>query len=255
MLHTLLRTQLTATPTTVLPHLTNQVRSVKLRVGRYTRLILLTFGLVCCLFLIAFPTHTATASSHSSCQWYRIRWGDTLSDIASTYRMDIWTLARANRIANVNRIFAYQTLCIPTTTTQRGPNSGSPQPIGHVSTQLRHSASRYGLPPNLILAIAWEESRWQQNVVSPAGAIGVMQVMPSTATWINSVTNSHYNVYILQDNIHMGTFYLHWLWQYFHGDLIKVISAYNEGPGNVTSRGIFNWQYVNNVLATMNRLH
>jgi hypothetical protein len=57
--------------------------------------------------------------------------------------------------------------------------------------------------------------------------------------------------YKLQDNILMGVFYLHTLGNSFHWNMPEVISAYNEGPWAVAHRGIFNWRYVNNVMAMM----
>ena len=48
----------------------------------------------------------------------------------------------------------------------------------------RSEAERQGVPRALALAVAWQESGWQQGVVSHAGAVGVMQLMPATADWI-----------------------------------------------------------------------
>jgi LysM repeat protein len=45
--------------------------------------------------------------------YYTVRWGDTLSGIAAWYGINAWSIARANRIYNLNRIYAGQTLCIP----------------------------------------------------------------------------------------------------------------------------------------------
>jgi soluble lytic murein transglycosylase-like protein len=80
-----------------------------------------------------------------------------------------------------------------------------------------------------------------------------MQIMPSTARGLNAQAHTHYNPYKLADNITLGAIYLHSLWQGLHGNLIKVVSAYNEGGWNVVHRGILNKRYVNSVLALMRR--
>ena len=118
---------------------------------------------------------------------------------------------------------------------------------------LRRAAARYGLPANLLLAIAWQESGWYQHVIARDGGIGTMQVMPYTAMGINAGTGIRRDPYHLWDNINLGATYLSWLWHNFHGNLERVISAYNEGGWAVIHRGIFNWSYVRNVLSLMRR--
>jgi soluble lytic murein transglycosylase-like protein len=117
----------------------------------------------------------------------------------------------------------------------------------------RQAAALHGLPVNLLEAIAWQESGWKQNIISHDGGIGIMQLMPRTARGLNVQTHAHYNPYKLADNITLGAIYLHSLWRGLHGNLTKVISAYNEGGWTVVHRGILNWRYVNNVLALMRR--
>jgi len=77
--------------------------------------------------------------------------------------------------------------------------------------------------------------------------------MPYTAMGINAGTGKRRDPYLLWDNINLGATYLSWLWRDFHGYLVKVISAYNEGGWAVIHRGIFNWHYVRNVLYLMRR--
>ena len=124
------------------------------------------------------------------------------------------------------------------------------------------------LPPNLIDAIAWEESGWQSTIIACDGGIGTMQILPDTATWMNNRFGTNFNVNTLSGNPMLGAEYLEWLVRYFgdyayggnyslsNQDLLNdVIAAYNVGPGAVDptagSSGIPNWQYVNNVEALM----
>jgi hypothetical protein len=204
------------------------------------------------------------------CGWYTVLAGDSLGRISDYYHSSIWSLAHANHIANINRIFVGQRLCIPTTAGNRvgGAASGllpngevrkfaynaleqSSQP--QVASLLRQAATRHGLPANLLMAIAWQESGWNQHVIAYDGGIGTMQIMPYTAQGLNRQVNGHYDPYKLRDNIELGAIYLHSLWQGFHGDQTKIISAYNQGGWSVIHQGISNWPYVHNVQTLMKR--
>jgi hypothetical protein len=215
----------------------------------------------------------ANPGAGNACSWYRVHWGDTLTGIAWRYRSNIWTLARVNYIRNVNLIFVGQELCIPYrrsggsglgNSSGRGLQSNGVvlwydyaaldwSSRGQVASMLRTVAHNYGLPVNLVMAIAWQESGWNQHVIARDGGIGVMQLMPYTAMGINTSTGIHRNPYHLWDNINLGATYLSWLYHNFHGNLAKAISGYNEGGWAVIHRGIFNWRYVNNVLSLMRR--
>jgi hypothetical protein len=217
----------------------------------------------------------ANPGAGNTCSWYRVQHGNTLSEIAWKYHTTIWTLARVNYIRNVNLIFVGQELCIPyrkngggNVGTSSGGTSGvmsngvvrwydygalnwSSQ--SEVRSLLNQAAAYYGLPANLLMAIAWQESGWNQHVIAWDGGIGVMQLMPYTAMSLNASTRIRRDPYHLVDNIYLGATYLSYLWHSFHGNLTDVISAYNEGGWAVVHRGIFNWRYVDNVLALMHR--
>ncbi len=113
------------------------------------------------------------------------------------------------------------------------------------------AADQHRLPRNLVLAIAWRESSWVQHVISWDGGVGTMQLMWYTTAWLNRYLGTRYNPNRLYDNIELGVSYLAILWNDFHGYLPDLISAYNEGERAVRTRGIFNWWYVNSVLALM----
>jgi hypothetical protein len=210
----------------------------------------------------------------NTCFWYKVHPGDTLNHIARSNRTTVQRLAYANNLHNASLIFIGQNLCIPYATYKgRSPAPGRGGGVfangyvpwfayselewstsGEVGALLRQAANRYGLSANLLLAISWQESGWKQHVISRDGGIGAMQIMPYTAMGINTMTRARRNPYKLWDNINLGAVYLRTLWVHFHGDLVKVISAYNEGGWNVVHLGIFNWRYVNNVLTMMRRM-
>lgn len=84
-----------------------------------------------------------------------------------------------------------------------------------------------GVSPALIEAVAWQESRFRARVVSPAGAIGEMQLMPATARALGV------DPYDSEQNYQGGALYLARLMRRYRGDLVLSLAAYNAGPGAV----------------------
>ncbi|WP_446215950.1 transglycosylase SLT domain-containing protein [Micromonospora sp. IBHARD004] len=138
------------------------------------------------------------------------------------------------------------------------------------------SAPDIAIPLNLLKATAWQESGWQSNIVACDGGIGLMQIMPATADWMNQRFGQSYDIGDYRDNAYLGANYLAWLTKYigdmyFESDyrlnaslctdelnsclLNAIISAYNYGHNAVAREGepltIPNPQYVRNVRALM----
>jgi soluble lytic murein transglycosylase-like protein len=91
----------------------------------------------------------------------------------------------------------------------------------------------YTIDPSLVLAFVRIETRFQANAVSPAGALGLMQLMPGTAVHIGGKGA----VEQLMDpsyNMSLGQRYIAQLLNLYDGNLIKLAAAYNAGPGKVT---------------------
>jgi soluble lytic murein transglycosylase-like protein len=101
-----------------------------------------------------------------------------------------------------------------------------------VRLAIAESSARHTVPASLIEAVAWQESRFNQAAVSPKGALGVMQLLPSTASSLGV------NPSDLRANIDGGVAYLAQQMRRF-GDVRLALAAYNAGPGAVERyRGI-----------------
>lgn len=95
-------------------------------------------------------------------------------------------------------------------------------------------SEKYAVPEELVFAIIKVESNFDPNTVSSAGAIGLMQMLPSTYEWLTTKLNEDYDEKMLYDpetNIKYGTYYLQYLYSRF-GSWEKAVIAYNWGEGN-----------------------
>jgi hypothetical protein len=89
------------------------------------------------------------------------------------------------------------------------------------------AANDLGVPPQLALEVASAESGFDQDAVSSAGAIGVMQLMPATAAQLGVDPTD------LTQNVYGGVTYLGQMLSMFGGDPVAALAAYNWGPGRV----------------------
>ena len=115
------------------------------------------------------------------------------------------------------------------------PASRSSQPFGDrepYDQYVEAAAKHYGVDPDLVRAMIQAESNWNPEAASPAGAVGLMQIIPSTA--------EHLGVKDRRDpeqSIWGGTRYIAELLRRYDGDWDKAIAAYNAGPGAVDKHG------------------
>jgi soluble lytic murein transglycosylase-like protein len=89
------------------------------------------------------------------------------------------------------------------------------------------AADKYGLPRQLVRSVMAAESGFQPQVVSPKGAIGLMQLMPGTAAELGV------DPFDPAQNVDAGTRYLRELLERYNGGLRHALAAYNAGPGTV----------------------
>ena len=105
--------------------------------------------------------------------------------------------------------------------------------------QFQWWAGRYGLDPGLLMSLAWLESGWQNGVVSPAGAIGIGQLLPDTVHFLTTqVMHTPLDPADPGSNIRMSARYLKWLLDQTGGDVTKSLAAYYQGLRAVNQRGV-----------------
>lgn len=104
---------------------------------------------------------------------------------------------------------------------------------------VRQYAYEDGVNPALVAAVILVESKFDEGASSHRGAVGLMQIMPDTASWIaEQMELTDYTDERLHDvrtNLRMGTWYLAYLLNEYHGNKVLALAAYNAGRGHVDS--------------------
>ncbi len=203
---------------------------------------------------------------------YIVRPGDTLIGIARRYHNPPSWISRRNHLRASGMVLIGQRLVVmvpvpkpkPATPVKRTYPPAVTAAAARDRAILTHraapskaavralvvsTAKRYGVDPRLALALAYQESGFQQHVVSPADAIGAMQVLPSTGRHVSRyVVHRQLDLFDARDNVTAGVALLA---QLLHAaPLDQAIAGYYQGLGSVRSRGMYadTKAYVANVL-------
>jgi LysM repeat protein len=182
------------------------------------------------VLLIPRPDHGTSSGAVGTPQisggaTYTVEVGDTLSEIAEHFGVPAVSIVEANDLADPHFILEGQTLTIPVV------ESPLVRPVApEVEALLEQFAATEGLDPGLVKALAYVESGWNQGVVSSTGAVGVMQIQPSTGHWLErDVFGYDLNIETsAYDNIRAGVRYLR-LMHDLTDDSNAAIAAYYQG--------------------------
>ena len=151
-------------------------------------------------------------------------------DFASKLQQEIDknTVAAASKAQAAQRVDGTKPVASPA----HAEKSGKAELANPDLTQMIHQAAqKYHVDPKLVSAVAEVESGGHQDAVSPAGAVGVMQLMPETAAGLGV------DPYSAEGNVEGGAKYLSELMNTFGGDVKKAVAAYNAGPNAVKAYG------------------
>ena len=157
----------------------------------------------------------------------------------------------ANALASASFIRTGQVLVIPTASAvatagrHRGDQfehvAGDGRPVAARAASrdlLLAAAQEFDVPAGFVLAVAWQESGWQAEAVSSAGAVGLMQLMPATADWVaGSMLNEAPAITDAQWNARAGVRLLAYYPARYQGDKARTL-AYLQGMGSVDSVGV-----------------
>jgi soluble lytic murein transglycosylase-like protein len=185
---------------------------------------------------------------------YTVQPGDNLTLVAQRFGTTVQAVAAANRIEEENLVQEGSTLVIPA---RRGPAAAAPaEVVERARAALDRWAEHYDVDARLVRAVAWMESGYQHHVVSPGGARGVMQVLPVTWDYVETVLVGHRVEPTLEGNVRVGVAYLRQLLREFDGDERLAVGGYYQGPRAVRERGLFGEteEYVEDVLALKERM-
>ncbi|MGC5583648.1 LysM peptidoglycan-binding domain-containing protein [Ornithinimicrobium sp. W1665] len=114
------------------------------------------------------------------------------------------------------------------------------------------TSRRHGVDPTLMVALSYQESGWNQRAVSPANAIGAMQVIPSSGEWASSLIGRELNLLDPEDNVEAGVVIMRTLLR-SADSREHAIGGYYQGLASVRQHGLFpdTQQYVRNITALM----
>ena len=198
------------------------------------------------------PGSSGAASGTVPAGGYRVLPGDTLGTIALNQGTTTAALASLNGLEDPNDLKAGTVLWVPTAAVPSA--SGSSR--SDVGGALESAAERHGVDPALARALAWQESGWNQAARSHAGAIGVMQLLPSTARWVGpTMLGRRIDPRDLGDNVEGGMALLSWLREQT-GSTRTALASYYQGLTSVRRDGPLpeTKLYVANVLAQVGRV-
>lgn len=200
---------------------------------------------------------------------YIVRPGDTLTGLAAQTGVSAAQMAYMNGLSPTSQLLIGTILKLPTgapaptrasipAPAVRVVPSADPAPtnVRLSAEQIKALAAQHGAPGALTAAIAWQESGFNNAVVSPANARGIMQVMPGTWSWVNSnLAPAPLDPHSAADNVRAGALYIASLLRQTGGDARLAAAGYYQGLASVRARGMFDdtKRYVDDVMALRTR--
>lgn len=220
------------------------------------------------LTAIGLVASTNTAMAHEIV----IQPGETLSEIAQENDTTVAEISKLNNIDSQDEVKAGDRILLPAGHKVADTQKSEPQAVKLVDTSqyprlpanllakperlqlipiFEDAAAEFDVPADLLMAVTYRESGWQTDVVSVDDAIGVGQLLPSTAKWLDTYyfpRGSNLDPFVAKDNIRMSARYLKWLENFMQNNRSvngaadalsnqdRTLAGYYQGPGSVNSR-------------------
>jgi len=201
---------------------------------------------------IAGPHTYRALANRAPTLWHVVTVGESFFSIAARYHVSPWRLAHRNRIPLTRVIVPGQRLALPNGARLRSPvAAGPPASRDTVRGAIDYWSRVYGVDPSLARALAWMESGFQQDVISSVGAIGVMQLLPETWEFVDTVLLGVRTPRNYHGNVRAGVRYLRWQLDEFGGNRRLALAGWYQGARAVRERGLFDdtQEFVSIVLA------
>lgn len=215
---------------------------------------------------------------------YTIKNGDSLSSIAHQAGVSVSGLTTINAIKDIHKITAGKQILVPVNSKtvpskrqadakvtvkqvklpdfgyQAAPTPGGPLPAKLLASPDRmklrpvfaQAAKDHKVPLDLLQAMAWNESGWQNGVKSSASAVGIGQLIPDTIVFVNTnLLSKPLDPKRADHNINMSAAFLRYLLNETNNDPRLALASYYQGLNSVRTRGLYGEtvQYVRTVLA------
>jgi len=164
---------------------------------------------------------THRAKQHSTTRIHVVHAGESLSSIARRYHTTVAKLAKLNHLDPSHVLLIGTKLRIPGSRLQHVTAKRVAYRTASVTSVrglLDHWALHYGVSVHLVRALAWMESGYNNALVSSVGARGIMQLLPTTFRFAESVLIGHRLIHNANGNVRAGVAYLAHLLHDFHGD-------------------------------------
>jgi LysM repeat protein len=193
-----------------------------------------------------------------------VRAGESLTEIARRYHTTVAKLARLNHLDPHHFLIIGTRLRVP-----HAQHSHHQEHVAHtkrvayrtqsvesVRQLLDHWAAHYGVSHHLVRALAWMESGYNNALVSSVGARGIMQLLPSTFRFSESVLIGHHVRHNADGNVRAGVAYLAHLLHDFRGNRRLALAGWYQGERAVRKHGVYKVSktFVKDVLALENRM-
>jgi N-acetylmuramoyl-L-alanine amidase len=219
-----------------------------------TRLRVPTSGSTASTAPVVAPTPARTTAAAGT---YVVRTGDSLTAIAARYGTSVDRLARTNGLDPRGFLLIGARLRVPAAAAAATTSGGAAASKDVIRASIDRWASHYGVDAQLARALAWQESGFQNHVVSSAGARGVMQLLPVTMDFVQGVLlMQRIDGSTVDGNVQMGVRLLSHLLREWNGDVRLALAAWYQGSKAVRERGVFavSDAFVANVLALRGRI-